>query len=549
MTTVSNATFRQSIGDSFSKLAARLGGVGVNLWLWDRSGLPASELEPRCELCRAVSEAGADCRDACCQLARKAVSQQQRRQIVLPTGCCVMALPLRCRRRVVGAATACYPSREMAEEESLLRHCSRLKLDSQVIAAMAERDCRYRIGDAEHLADIVDSALESEQAEAIARDELANLSTNLAATYEELSLLYRISGSMRVTREPADFLHTICEDMLEVMNISAAAAVEYARPSVGGPETVVIAGELDLPVQQLRHLLADLVAHRFGEDNRPIVDNSFAPAEGEIARTVRNFVAVPLMTEDSRIGLVVGLNKLDGDFDSIDLKLLGSIGNQASVFLANSRMYAERQDLLMGVLHALTATIDAKDPYTCGHSQRVAIISRRIAEEMEFPPDKVEKIYLCGLLHDIGKIGVPESVLTKPGRLDEQEYEKVRMHPIIGARILGGIRQLDEVIDGLLTHHERPDGCGYPYKLSGENLSLDGLIIGLADSFDAMSSDRTYRKAMLLDAVIGEIRKHAGLQFDKKVVDVFLSMDLEKLLEEARQEAETVFPVGAVEGR
>jgi putative nucleotidyltransferase with HDIG domain len=481
------------------------------------------------------------------RLAERAISQDQCQQSVLPGGCCLVALPLRQRRRVIGAATVCYPPREMADEEAMARLCSRLELDRKVVADMAKRDCRYAVAVLEHLASMLEWTLQREQAELTAQDELANLSANLAVTYEELSLLYRISGSMRVTSEPTDFLHTVCEELLEVMNISAAAAIHYARPSVGGADTVVIAGEVELSVEQLNYLLTEVVASRFAGDNRAILDNNFQPGETHIASAVRNFVAVPLLAEDEHIGLLLGVNKLKGDFDSVDLKLLSSIGNQTSVFLANSRLYADRQDLLMGVLHALTASIDAKDPYTCGHSQRVAIISRRIAEEMGFSPERVEQVYLCGLLHDIGKIGVPEAVLTKPGRLTDEEYDKIRLHPSIGARILGGIRQLDEIVEGLLTHHERPDGRGYPQGLSGDGLPIDGLIIGLADGFDAMSSDRTYRGAMPLETVVAEISGHAGLQFDRRVVDAFLSMDHERLLEEARHEAETVFPVNATE--
>jgi putative two-component system response regulator len=213
------------------------------------------------------------------------------------------------------------------------------------------------------------------------------------------------------------------------------------------------------------------------------------------------------------------------------------------VFLTNNMLYADLQDLLMGVLHALTATIDAKDPYTCGHSNRVAIISKRLAESMGLPAQRVQQIYLAGLMHDIGKIGVPESVLCNPGRLTPQEYEAVKKHPALGAKILGGIRQLDDVIAGILYHHERLDGRGYPQGLYGDEVPLDARIIGLADCFDAMSSDRTYRKALPLEAVVNEVRKCAGTQFAPEVVAHLLDWDLENLLKELCQPAKTVFPI------
>ncbi len=548
MATVSNTTSRPGIDETFSQLKAQLAKLGLNLSIWDGSGRLIGDFKPNCELYRTICRSGVDCREAARLLAEKAISQKKREKILLPTGYCMVAIPLHRRRRVIGAAVMGYPSREMADEEFLARLCDKLELDRQVVAGQAERACRYGASDADNLADTVEWMLTREQSRRTANEELGNLSANLAATYEELSLLYQISGSMRVNQEPADFLHSVCEEILEVMQISAAVGVQHAREATGGQDTLVIAGEIDLTVEQLKDLLAGSVSSLFGVDNRAIVANEFASLEcPDAARAVENFVAVPLVAEGKRIGVLIGLNKLDGDFDSVDQKLLGSIGNQASVFLANNRLYADLQELLMGVLNALTAAIDAKDPYTSGHSQRVSLISRRIAEEMGFESEKVEQINLCGLLHDIGKIGVPEAVLRKPGRLNEQEYAEIRRHPSVGARILGGIRQLDGVIPALLTHHERPDGNGYPQGLSGEEVPVEGFIIGLADSFDAMTSDRTYRDALPLESVIEEIRRHAGKQFDERVVDVFLSMDLQALLREIKQEAQTVFPVCAVE--
>jgi putative two-component system response regulator len=219
----------------------------------------------------------------------------------------------------------------------------------------------------------------------------------------------------------------------------------------------------------------------------------------------------------------------------VDLKLMSSIGSQAAVFLANYRLYADLQELLMGVLHALTSSIDAKDPYTSGHSHRVAILSRRLAERSGFDSARADRIYMAGLLHDVGKIGVPESVLCKPGRLTDDEYRIIKEHPAIGAKIIGGVRQLSDLAVGVLTHHERPDGRGYPQGLKGDQMPVEGRIIGLADCFDAMTTDRTYRAALPLEAVVEEIRKNAGTQFDARLAEKFLAMDLASVLVELRE--------------
>ena len=183
------------------------------------------------------------------------------------------------------------------------------------------------------------------------------------------------------------------------------------------------------------------------------------------------------------------------------------------------------QGLFMGVLHALTRSIDAKDAYTRGHSQRVAELSRALAIKIGLPEEQCERIYLSGLLHDVGKIGVPEAVLTKPGRLTDAEFDAIKKHPEIGAQILGNIKQLQDILPGVLYHHERWDGKGYPHQIAGEKIPLMGRIICVADCFDAMSSTRTYRPALPLDTVLAEIRRCGGAQFDPALANVFVTLD------------------------
>jgi len=139
---------------------------------------------------------------------------------------------------------------------------------------------------------------------------------------------------------------------------------------------------------------------------------------------------------------------------------------------------------------------------------------------------------------------VHESVLCKPGRLTNEEYDEIKLHPSIGARILGGIRQLDDIIQAILTHHERPDGKGYPQGLVGDQVPIEGRIICLADVVDAMTSDRTYRDALPLDVVVEELNKHKGTQFDPQLVDLFMTMNFQKVMEELRRGPTTVFPAG-----
>jgi len=165
----------------------------------------------------------------------------------------------------------------------------------------------------------------------------------------------------------------------------------------------------------------------------------------------------------------------------------------------------------------------------------VALISRwiaeRIAEREPLEEDQIHKIYLAGLLHDIGKIGIDEDVLRKNGKLTPEERACICRHPSIGAGILRGIKQMRDIVPGVLCHHERVDGQGYPDGLKGDELPLTGKIVGLADSFDAMTSRRTYRDALSVEHALDEIRKGLGTQFDPRIGAIFLESDISRLWE------------------
>jgi len=174
------------------------------------------------------------------------------------------------------------------------------------------------------------------------------------------------------------------------------------------------------------------------------------------------------------------------------------------------------------------ASLDAKDSYTKGHSERVSYIAQEIAHEMGLSEDEIELTRLAGLVHDLGKIGVPENVLRKPGRLTEEEFSLVKMHPEIGRKIVQEIPMIFRLVPAVLHHHERWDGRGYPAGLESESIPLYARILAVADSFDAMSSTRTYKASLSREEVLAEMERCNGTQFDPEVVEALLRADLSK---------------------
>lgn len=209
-------------------------------------------------------------------------------------------------------------------------------------------------------------------------------------------------------------------------------------------------------------------------------------------------------------------------FQDTDVKILSlakrMLLNQRQQTLTHSKL----KDTLFGLIRSLTATIDAKDPYTCGHSERVARIASRIGEQMELPAEMLSDLYLAGLLHDIGKIGIEDRVLRKPDKLTDEEFDHIKQHPVIGDRIISNIKQLEHLRPGVRNHHERYDGDGYPDGLKGEEIPLMARILAVADSYDAMMSSRPYRQAMPAQKLERLMVEGAGTQWDPLVIAHFM---------------------------
>lgn len=401
----------------------------------------------------------------------------------------------------------------------------------------------------EYFAEMLELLAEKFKAETKAEQQIDKVSTELAQTYEELVLLHRLSTNMRVTEVDSNFLQMACDCLTEIVFVEGIAIL-LEKTINDGQQWVIAAGSglIDID-EQMAAILHSRLTEEINSGQEALLDSEVDSAfKYDWPSRLKNIIAVPFFGKEkaeshftegtqnghSIMGMMIAVNRIGRqDFDSTDIKLFNSVAGGCAVFIENGRLFKDLKELFIGSLKALTSSIDAKDKYTHGHSERVAFISRWIAERLSdiepLDEEQIHKIYLAGLLHDIGKIGIEEAVLRKVGRLTDEEFERVRKHPLIGASILREIKQMRDIVPGVLCHHERIDGRGYPNGLAGEQVPLSGKIVGLADSFDAMTSKRTYRDAMSVEIALEEIEKGLGTQFDEKIGRVFLDSDIDQL--------------------
>jgi HD-GYP domain-containing protein (c-di-GMP phosphodiesterase class II) len=209
-------------------------------------------------------------------------------------------------------------------------------------------------------------------------------------------------------------------------------------------------------------------------------------------------------------------------FAPADLRLVAIMAQQTMIGLENASLYEGMRGIFMSATLALANAVDAKDPYTRGHSERVLNYSEQLARAMKLPPQDVESIKMAAVLHDIGKIAIPDDILRKPGKLTAEEFDVVRTHPARGEAILAPLEELRPLRPGIRHHHERFDGRGYPDGLAGQVIPLHARIICVADSFDAMTSKRYYHEAKTPDEGLEEIAHCSGAQFDPELAECFI---------------------------
>lgn len=371
--------------------------------------------------------------------------------------------------------------------------------------------------------------LDPRDPEMLKADEDATLE-HLRRAHRDLAAIYRISNAINALTDPHELADTLIEMLLEVMNADNAAVIlgvvegEKVEPYASrerdrdGPSSLQVS----------RTVIGEVMRKGMSVLSRDVPkDKRYASGESLIMQRVKSMMCVPLLAQSEVIGaLYVDSRAGPGAFNDQDLELLGVVGNQAGVAMQRVKLLTDLENLFFSSIRSLVAAIDRKDQYTHGHSERVTTFALKIAREIGISEHEREVLQLAGLLHDVGKIGVPEYVLNKPGELTDEEYEKVMLHPVDGAEIISNIQSpfVPEIVAAVRYHHEHWDGSGYPEGIQGEKVPLTARILALADSFDAMTSDRPYRKGFTMDRAAKIVKDCAGTQFDPELAAVLVGL-------------------------
>jgi HD-GYP domain-containing protein (c-di-GMP phosphodiesterase class II) len=362
--------------------------------------------------------------------------------------------------------------------------------------------------------------LEEEQQLGLLNEEVDNLSECLDETFEEISLLHEVAQHLKISESPEQ-LGQLCLDRIGIL-IEAETNIIWFE---GQDNTSQFMSDSKAGFDELN--LARLVAQFDGYHwNQPLVINQVESSLLSLEfPDLHNMVLVPISDGTNSYGWILSCNLLKSEeYGTIQASLLNSVASFLGTHLRNIDLYAQQEELMLSFVKSFISTLDAKDPYTRGHSERVALIAQHLAKQLGYSGEFLQEIYLSGLLHDIGKIGVDDGILRKEGKLTDEEFAQIQKHPMIGYKILSGIKKLQNILPGIRNHHEQIDGHGYPDRLKGNEIPLMARIIAVADAYDAMGSDRPYRNGMPLEKLEIIFREGKGFQWDSDVIEAYFQI-------------------------
>jgi len=354
------------------------------------------------------------------------------------------------------------------------------------------------------------------------------LSNNMERKLKQLSLLFETSKNINSVLDLQALLKTIMYETEKELG----AQMGYLLLSEGDRLVLKISRSA-IPYKKFKEELpiGHGVSGWVAKQKKPLLitdyprDPRFKKGNEFDGFRVKTVISVPIISKGDLIGVITLCNKKeDFPFTKEDLEMTSTLADQAGIAITNAKLF---EDLEMGYLEtisALAAAIEAKDPYTRGHSQRVMNYCMAIANAMNLPDEQKKIIQYSAVLHDVGKIGISDSIIGKPSPLDDKEFKTIKKHPEIGDEIASTITFLEEGRELIRHHHERYDGNGYPDGLKGEEISLVARIAAVADSYDAMATNRPYDKPWSKERAIARLIEVAGSQLDSNVVEVFVGL-------------------------
>ena len=408
----------------------------------------------------------------------------------------IIGIPLQCNKELVGILCACRSANERS---------------------MVNREGAFLKEIAHRISYEIQTQFETE-----------SLANELSNRYEELNLIYDVGKELGKIHTSEEAIHFIVEHSRKALEPDAALVsipgrdiLEIICPSPSGLP-------FDIHDKSVMTKIDEILIKRLStSDVHPayiVLDGEWddkCPAE--LLNVSLEILAAPIKLKASLAGILYIINfKTKKTFQTGDMRLLTSLAEQISMVITNAELYQNLKNFLLNVIKTLAYSIEAKDAYTKGHSERVSTLVKMIAEAMDLSPGEKETLNWAAMLHDIGKIGVPERILNKEGELTQEEFLYIKEHPEKGYMILKPIEQLSESLSAIRHHHERYDGTGYPSGLKGKEIPLYARVIAIADMYDAMTSRRSYRAHISHEDAIAEIVNVKGKQLDPELVEIFL---------------------------
>ncbi len=345
----------------------------------------------------------------------------------------------------------------------------------------------------------------------------------LKQTLEKLTTLFEVGQILNTANNSQEMMNSILDQITRVIKSDRSYLMLVDSKTGEMTESAIRTTTEDVGTPRISTTILNQVLEKGISILSPdaFQDERFKGAESIFLHSIRSAMCVPLKSREKVLGVIHVDTKGAFDiFSEEDLKMLTAIGISAGTAMENMQLYEHQKHLFLSTVKCLVATIEASDNYTGGHSVRVAEFAKTMAVCMGLPEDEVEQVELAAFLHDVGKIGIPERILNKSSAFNEEEIKIMRSHPAAGADILSKIDGMEEIADVVRHHHERFDGKGYPDGLKGSEIPLGARILCVADTIDAITTNRSYRKKRTFDVALSELVRCSGAQFDPEIIKV-----------------------------